>query len=369
MAQTKVDFRFNRKTMGSLFHSLYLDISDDLMIDGKDINQSYPFENDIQRLSFVKVSCYPKVLIITPRLKLRFTNWDTIKEAKKNLEKGDFWSFQIVVGDETYYIVARTPEDIADFNYPVARLSEEPFDTPFLKEDRRKPVFRPQKAYVTSATARSAALIAYIYDQQKRGQLNRLSNEDVDEYIALFGNESCEFARTYNAGWDDFSMIGNVISCISFEKRKELFYESNINEIIEKLKRRVFHTNLDCPNIRQGYRNLPNSGIFNSEDSEYEECEYYLHVDYLFSLGFRGCRRCNIGRDKITRKWGLKEQRLLLTLSEQMLCSNSLIAKVFKCEESEITDILNEIGEDIRNRPWLWSSLPHDPSQDIEVDI
>ena len=371
MAQIEVDIRFNRRTMGSLFHSLYLDISDDLFIDGKDINQSYPFENDIQKLSFVKVSCYPKVLIITPRLKLRFTNWDSIKEAKKNLEEGDFWSYQIVVDDETYYIVARTPEDIADFNYPVARLSDEPFDSLFFEEKKVHPEFREQKVYVTNATARSAALIASIYDEQKIGQINRYINDDVEEYLALFARESSEFARSYNAGCENFSIIKNAINCLTWEKRKELFYEDDIDKIIEKLKRHTFHTIEDCQYLLRDYpisnhRKLDNSGVFESEN---EEVCYFLHVDYLFSLGFKGCRGCNTGQNKITRKWGLKEQRLLLTLSEQMLCSNSLIAKVFKCEESEITDILNEISEDIRNRPWLWSSLPHDSSQEIEVDI
>ena len=371
MAQIKLDIRFNRRTMGSLFHSLYLDINDELMIDGECINREYPFDNDIQNLAFVKTTHYPKVFIITPRLRLRFTNWDTIEEAKENLKEGDFSSYQIVVDDETYYIVARAPEDIADFYHPVARLSDEPFDTPFLEETRVHPRFREQKVYVTNATARSAALIAYIYDEQRRGRFERLSNNDVDDYLALFARESSEFARSYNAGCENFSIIENVIDCLTWEQRRELFYESDRNRIIEKLHRHTFHTREDCQYLLRDFpinrdRVLDNSGVF---DSENQEDYYFLHVDYLFSLGFKGCRGCNRGRDRITRNWGLEEKRLLLTLSAQMLCSNSLIAKVFKCEEGEIAKLLDEIREDIRNRPDLWSSLPHDSSQEIDVDI
>ena len=89
MAQVKIQVRFKKRTMGSLYHSLYFDVDEELMIDGDNVNQEYPFTNNIDNLVLVKTSYYPKVIIVTPRLYLRFTNWDTVEEAQKNLEDGN----------------------------------------------------------------------------------------------------------------------------------------------------------------------------------------------------------------------------------------------------------------------------------------
>lgn len=343
MAQVKLDVRFRRKTMGSFDHLMYLDINEDLIIDGEYINGSYSFDNDIQNLSLAKTPYYPKVLIITPRLKMRYTNWDTIEEAEEKLEEGDLVSHQIIISNETYYVVAQSSENISDLYIPVAKISQEPFDTPFLEEEVH-PDFRPQKAFVTNATARSVAWIAYIYDQFKNGMLHRLSNDDIEEYEILFANESSEFARSYNAALSDFSVIKRVISDLTCEKRKEFFYESEANEVLNKLMRRIFHTNEGCQYMkgdftRKNGQKLDNSGIFEAED---QERQYYLHVDYLFKLGFNGCKKCNVGSDRIEFAWGEKEEKLLETLYHQMLCPTSLIAQVFRCEEEVIKERLQE---------------------------
>ena len=151
----------------------------------------------------------------------------------------------------------------------------------------------------------------------------------------------------------------------------ELFYESDNSKVIEKLKRNIFHTNEDCSNMLQDFpiskdRNLENTGVFESEN---KEDRYYLRVDYLFGLGFRGCRCCNVGKNKITRNWDVKEKRLLITLYQQMLCPTSLIAKVFRCEEEEVAEQLSDITNSITQSPELWSALSYDTSQEIEIDL
>ena len=41
MAQVKIHVRFNKRTMGALYHSLYFDVDEELMIDGDNVNQEY----------------------------------------------------------------------------------------------------------------------------------------------------------------------------------------------------------------------------------------------------------------------------------------------------------------------------------------
>jgi len=371
MAQVKIQVRFNKRTMGSLYHSLYFDVDEELMIDGDNVNQEYPFTNNIDNLVLVKTSYYPKVIIVTPRLYLRFTNWDTVEEAKKKLEDSDLTSFQIIVDGESYYIIGNSKDDISDFYYPVARLSDEPFDSPFLNKQDSHPEFRSQRVYITNATARSIAIVAYIYDQHKRGKWQHLDEEDIYEYEELLLEESSELARSYKSAMDNFSIIEKVVNNLTWEKRKNLFYESDNSKVIEKLKRNIFHTNEDCPYMLQDFpisknRTIDNSGIFESEN---QEDRYYLHVDYLFSLGFRGCRRCNVGKNKITRNWDVKEKQLLIILYQQMLCPTSLIAKVFRCEEEEVAEQLSSITNSISHSPELWSELSYDNSQEIEIDL
>ena len=371
MAQVKIHVRFNKRTMGALYHSLYFDVDEELMIDGDNVNQEYPFTNNIDNLVLIKTSYYPKVIIVTPRLCLRFTNWDTVEEAKKKLEDSDLTSFQIIVDGESYYIIGNCKDDISDFYYPVARLSDEPFDSPFLNKQDSHPEFRSQRVYITNATARSIAIVAYIYDQHKRGKWQHLDEEDIYEYEELLLEESSELARSYKSAMDNFSIIEKVVNNLTREKRKNLFYESDNSKVIDKLKRNIFHTNEDCPYMLQDFpisknRIIDNSGVFESEN---QEDRYYLHVDYLFNLGFRGCRRCNVGKNKITRNWDVKEKQLLITLYQQMLCPTSLIAKVFRCEEEEVAEQLSSITNSISHSPKLWSALSYDNSQEIEIDI
>jgi hypothetical protein len=366
MAQVKIQVRFNKRTMGALYHSLYFDVDDELMIDGDYANQEYSFTNNIDNLVLVKTSHYPKVIIITPRLNLRFTNWDTVEEAKKNLEDGDLTSFQIIIDGESYYIIGHSKDDISDFYCPVARLSDEPFKSPFINKQDTYPEFRSQRVFITNATARSIALVAYIFDQQKRGRWQHLDDDEIREYELLLAQESEELARSYNAAMDNFSLIENVVNNLTWEKRMDLFYESDKNKAIEKLKRHVFHKDEYCKNMLEKFGRIENSGVF---DTECEECKYFLHVDYLFSLGFRGCRRCNVGEYRITRNWDVKEKRLLITLYQQMLCPTSLIAKVFRCEEKEVAEQLSDITNSITQSPELWSALSYDTSQEIEIDL
>lgn len=371
MAQVKLDIRFEKKTMGAFHHSLYLDVNRESWIDGEDVNQTYGFDNDIKKLSIVKTPYYPKVLIITPRFRLRFTNWDSIDEAKEKLEDGDLLCHQIIVDEETYYVVAQIDEDISDLQIPIAEISQEPFDTPFLDQEEIRPKFRPLKAFVTNATARSVALIAYIYDQYENGQVHKLSNDDIEEYEELFASESPTFARSYNAAFSDFSIIENIISNLAKDKKKELFYEETTDEVLNKLKRRVFHTKEECLYMMQDFvknngHRLENSGVF---DVDAQERHYFLHVDYLYKLGFRGCRRCNTGPNKMEFFWGEKEDQLLLDLYQQMLAHTSLIAKVFRCEEDTIIERLDFLRA--YNYNMNMSKNPRDETicDEIEIDL
>jgi len=372
MAQVKLNIHFDQKTMGCFNHIMYLEISNDLMIDGEDINDTYPFDNDIQKLSLVKTPYYPKVLIVTPRLKLRFTNWDTIGEAKGHLTKGNLWCYQIIVDNETYYVVAHTPDEISEFYHPVAKLSRQPFDTPFIDKEETHPEFRPQKAFVTNATAKSAIWIAYIYDQHLKGSTHKISEVDLKEYENLFSKESDVFARLYNAASSNFSIVENVIENLSRKKRKEFFYEEDVKECLSKLKRHIFHMTEDCVFMKQDFlkingKRLDNSGVYEVED---ENHQYYLHVDYLFRLGFKGCLNCNIGYDKMEPNWGDAEKQLIVTLYKKMLCPTSLIAQVFRCDENVIIEHLKEyqIYEGYSQNA-VQKHYGYDPSQEIEIDL
>ena len=372
MAQVKLNVHFDQKTMGCFNHIMYLEISNDLIIDGEDINGRFTFDNDIQKLSIVKTPYYPKVLIVSPRLKLRFTNWDSIEEAKEHLSKGNLESYQIVIDNETYYVIAHTPNEISDFYYPVAKLSRQPFDTPFIDKEETHPDFRPQKAFVTNATARSAMWMAYIYDQYLKGCTHKISEDDLNEYENLFSKESDEFARLYNAASSNYSVIENVIENLTRKKRKEFFYEENAEECLRKLNRHIFHMKEDCDSMKQDYhknngKKIENSGIYEVED---ENRQYYLHVDYLFRLGFKGCFKCNKGYGRIEPNWGDAEEQLIVTLYKKMLCPTSLIAQVFRCDETVIIEHLKEaqIYEGYSQNA-VRKHYGYDPSQEIEIDL
>ena len=372
MAQIKLEVHFDKKSMGSFHHIMYLNIINSLMIDGEDINDAYPFENDIQKLSLVKTPYYPKVLIVTPRLKLRFTNWDTIGEAKRHLSKGNLECYQIVIENETYYVVAHTPNEISDFYYPVAKLSQQPFDTSFLNKEDTHPEFRSQKAFVTNATARSVMWKVYIYDQHLKGCTQKLSEKNLYEYEDYFSKESDEFARLYNAASLNYSVIENVVKNLTRQKRKEFFFEEDAEECLRKLSRHIFHMKEDCIYMKQDFKKingkiLDNSGVYEVDD---EDRQYYLHVDYLFRLGFKGCRKCNMGYDRIEPNWGDAEEQLLVTLYKKMLCPTSLISQVFRCEENVIIEHLKEaqIYEGYSQKT-VRKHYGYEPSQEIEVDL
>ena len=351
MKQVKIAVHFKKKIKGAMQHQLYFDVDKNVMLDGEKINATYSFTNDINALALVITQYFPKILIVTPTFKIRYTNWDSLTEAEYMLNGGTLVSHQFIIDDQTYYAVAQDDEDISDMYIPIAKISLQPFDNPMLLEkEENKPEYRIQKAFVTNATARSAALIVCLYTSIQNG-CNEIipSEEDIDTFIDLFLDESNKFARLYKKAMSDFSAIEDVITGMSMTQRKILFGESAKIEVFNKLKRRIFHTKEDCPFMKQPYpkkkgHNLRNSGVFRGYDED-NDSFIYLHIDYLLRLGFRGCRKCcGINNEDTNLAWGDKENKLLSDLYEYMLCPVSLIAQVFQCEEDLIIHRLKEIS-------------------------
>ena len=95
----------------------------DNYLDGEEVEEQYSFKNDISRIALVKPNGYETVLIITSYFNVRYTNWCTIAEARRNLQHKDIVANCITINGKKEYIVAREDDNIDDVFLPLVTLT------------------------------------------------------------------------------------------------------------------------------------------------------------------------------------------------------------------------------------------------------
>lgn len=117
-----ISIEFPIEIKKSKIHHFNFNIEDDY-IDGEEVEQQYPFTNDINRIALVKPEWYDSVLIITSVFNIRYTNWNTIAEAKRELKYDDVVANGVTINGKKEYIIAREDDDIDDVYLPLVTLT------------------------------------------------------------------------------------------------------------------------------------------------------------------------------------------------------------------------------------------------------
>ena len=103
-------------------HRFYIEVQDNYL-DGEDVEEQYSFKNDINRIALAKPNGYETVLIITTYFNVRYTNWCTIAEARRNLQHKDIVANCITINGKKEYIIAREDDYIDDVFLPLVTLT------------------------------------------------------------------------------------------------------------------------------------------------------------------------------------------------------------------------------------------------------
>ena len=130
MYQIVLNITFDNIVKGKKKHQMYFDIDDCKCLTEDKFKASYGFQNKVDNIAFVKPAFYPKVLIITSKFNIRYTNWDSIKDAKSEIKDNDIESRKYIIDKNVYYIIAHDKEDLSDLNLPIVSISDEPFEDP-----------------------------------------------------------------------------------------------------------------------------------------------------------------------------------------------------------------------------------------------
>lgn len=117
-----ISIKFPIEIKKSKIHHFNLNIEDDY-IDGEDVEQQYPFTGDINRIALIKPEGYESVLIVTSVFNIRYTNWSTITEAKRELQYDDVVANCVTINGKKEYIIAREDDDIDSVYLPLVSLT------------------------------------------------------------------------------------------------------------------------------------------------------------------------------------------------------------------------------------------------------
>lgn len=117
-----LSIKFPIEIKKSMTHLFDFRIEDDY-INGEEVELQYTFNSDINRIALVKPEGYDTVLIVTSMFNVRYTNWSTIAEAKRELQHENIVANCVTINGKKEYIIAREDDDIDDVYLPLVTLT------------------------------------------------------------------------------------------------------------------------------------------------------------------------------------------------------------------------------------------------------
>ena len=113
---------FNIPIKGKRTHLFDFKITNDIFY-SKNIDATYAFNKDFDKIAIIKTELYPKVLLVTQQFKLMLTNWDTIDQANEYIGYHDLVAHYVHINDKPYALVADADEDIEDIRLSIPSIS------------------------------------------------------------------------------------------------------------------------------------------------------------------------------------------------------------------------------------------------------
>lgn len=163
--------------------------------------------------------------------------------------------------------------------------------------------------FVTNATAKSIVFYAYSFlknsglnDQEITNLRSKFyikgSNKiSFDEILKNFKNQSAYFLNLFTYIFDGYR-FETFLNEIDNQGKFHIIFKNSKNPtvLIEQFYRKIYHTNYECPNIRNDYieddKFFKNTGVFFDEDMQLKQKYYVLRRSFLDELRMRVCEIC-----------------------------------------------------------------------------
>ena len=144
-------------------------------IDGEDVEQEYPFTNDVNRIALVKSPFDNCVLIITSSFNVRYGIWTNVEEAKEALTTDDIVAHCVTINGKKEYIISNTDDFIEDVSFNLVDIKhiDEDFEetivanynVPIKGSKKHKFSFELTEDYFDSANIDSTFLFNKDFDK------------------------------------------------------------------------------------------------------------------------------------------------------------------------------------------------------------